>query len=152
MVTKIKTTATVNDACATAAPQVEDAVIKNETGFSFASFTENVEAQLGFKIPTGRRMIIGLVMQLLVTGLGIYAGMQVSAYLMVGAAVLTGSASLTWMVGFLVLGLAVVAAIVAGGKVQNYILTGGVDRTYVTSKNWVTSLFSAKKPTLSVAS
>jgi ABC-type spermidine/putrescine transport system permease subunit II len=137
----IKTTASIT----------KEAQPVEKAGFSFESFTENMEAQLGFKIPTGRRMIIGLVAQLLTTGLGIYAGMQLSAYLMVGAAVLTGSAFLTWMVGFLVLGIAIVAAIVAGGKAQSYILSGGVDRTFEASKNWVTGLFSNRKPKLSVA-
>ena len=99
----------------------------------------------GFKIPTGRRLIVSFIANLLLSGTTMYLGFSLTMYLAVGAALLTGSAFLVFMVSFIGYTLAILAGIVAGGKLQAYILTGGIDASYESAKTKVSGWFGKAK-------
>lgn len=121
---------------AAAQPQAEQVHASHET----------VEDLLGgFKIPTGRRLIVSFIANLLLSGAAMYLGFSLTMYLAVGAALLTGSAFLVFMCMFIGYTLSILASVVAGAKLQTYILTGGIDRTYESAKTRMTGWFGKAK-------
>lgn len=71
----------------------------------------------GFKMPSGRRMAVSVVTQMLVLGTGVYSGFQLGALLAFGAAVLTGSAFLSFLAWFVVTALSVYTSLIAAARV-----------------------------------
>ena len=99
----------------------------------------------GFKIPTGRRLLVSFIANLLLSGTAMYLGFSLTMYLAVGAALLTGSAFLVFMCMFIGYALSILASVIAGAKLQTYILTGGIDATYESAKTRVTGWFGKAK-------
>jgi hypothetical protein len=86
------------------------------------------------------RTTAALLLSLTAGGAAIYVGLQLTAYLAVGCAMLTGVEFLVFMVSFIGAALAILGGIVLTGKVQAYILEGGIDKTY----NKVREFFARK--------
>lgn len=101
--------------------------------------------KLSMTLPTGKRILIALVANVFVVLAGSYMGRQVSAMLMIGALALTGSAFIAFVSSFMLLAIAFIASIVAGGKLQSFILLGGVDALYEKTKHRVTTLFGSRE-------
>ena len=137
MSSKIKTplkASVVEDAAFTEVPQ-SDATF----GASFADIFA------GFEIPSGKRVIVSLIAGLVVAACTAYVGISLVAYLTVGAMLLSGSAFLTFIVSFLGYVLTLLLSLYSFGKVQAFILTGGVDRCYQNASSFVGGLFGSKK-------
>lgn len=120
----------------TSAPQPEAA--REESGFMryiFDRFERSDQPEV-----TIGRTTAALLVGLTAGGAAAYLGMQLTAYLAVGCALLTGSQFLVFMVTFIGISLAIIGSIVLTGKVQAYILEGGIDRTY----NKVREFFARK--------
>lgn len=101
--------------------------------------------EMGIVVPTGTRVIISLVAGLFVGGASIYMGAQVAAYLTLGAMLLTGSAFISFVMYFIAMGLAIAASFVLGGKMQSFVLSGDIDRTYEKCKSRVLGFFATAK-------
>ena len=122
---------------------IVDAPAKDEThGSSFEGLFDSLQ------LPSGKRVLVSFIVAMLAGGCVAYLGMQLSMYLMVGAALLTGSAFLSFIAGFLAYALTILATVVVSGKVQTFILSGDIDRTYESAKTKVTGWFSSAKTKL----
>jgi len=86
------------------------------------------------------RTTAALIIGLTAGGVAAYLGIQLVSYLAIGCALLTGSEFLVFMVTFVGIALAMIGSVVFTGKVQAYILDGGIDRTY----NKVREFFARK--------
>lgn len=96
-----------------------------------------------FKLPSGRRMAVSVVTQLLVLGTGVYSGFQLGALLAFGAAVLTGSAFLSFLGWFVVVALSAYTSLIAAARIGKYIALGEIDNDIKTAKAWVGTKWSA---------
>lgn len=134
---------------------VVDAPIKDERassaeGFSFSDMLN------GFELPSTKRVLVSFIIGVLAGGVTLYMGMQLTAMLAMGAAMLTGSAFIAFLALFMGYALSILATAVIGGKVQSFILSGDIDRTFIAAKSKVTewlgsarekaSTFSARVP------
>jgi len=63
-----------------------------------------------------------------------FFGLQAIEVLAVAAFAFSGSTFLAFTIGFVGMALTLIGAVVLTGKVQEYILSGGIDRTYEASK------------------
>ena len=63
-----------------------------------------------------------------------FFGLQAIEALAVAAFAFSGSTFLAFTIGFVGMALTLIGAVVLTGKVQEYILSGGIDRTYEASK------------------
>lgn len=122
---------------------IVDAPVKDEqAGFSFSDMLN------GFELPSGKRVLVSFVAAMLIGGCTLYLGMQLTAFLAVGAAMLTGSAFLAFLALFLGYALSILATVIVSGKVQSFILSGDIDRTYEATKAKVSGWFSSAKTKL----
>jgi len=74
-----------------------------------------------------------------------YFGLQVIEVIAIAAFAYTGFTFLAFMVGFIGMALTLIGAFVITGKVQEYILSGGIDRTYESSKALATEKIAVVK-------
>lgn len=115
---------------------VVDAPIKDERatsgGFSFSDMLN------GFDLPSGKRVLVSFIVGVLAGGVALYMGMQLTAMLAIGAVMLTGSAFIAFLALFMGYALSILATAVIGGKVQAFILSGDIDRTFIAAKSKVT--------------
>lgn len=123
---------------------IVDAPIKDERassaeGFSFSDMLN------GFELPSGKRVIVSFIVAMLAGACTLYLGMQLTAFVAVGAALLTGSAFLTFITLFMGYALSILATVVLSGKVQSFILSGDIDRTYLAAKSKVTGWFGSAR-------
>lgn len=91
------------------------------------------------------RTMSALLVSLTAGGSLAYFGMQCVQVMMIATAIGTASAFLAFMVGFIASALLFIGVFVLTGKVQTYILTGGIDRTYETTKMFATEKFASVK-------
>lgn len=105
----------------------------------------------GLKLPSGRRIIVSFIANLLLSGTAMYLGFSLTMYLAVGAALLTGSGFLVFMLMFIGYAISILASVIVGAKLQAYILTGGIDETYESAKTKVTGWFGKAKAKLTPA-
>lgn len=125
---------------AKAVEQVVPPVDSETTNDEFASW----QSFMGdFKLPSGRRMAVSVVTQLLVLGTGVYSGFQLGALLAFGAAVLTGSAFLSFLGAFVVIALSAYTSLIAAARIGKYIALGEIDDDIKTAKAWVGAKWSA---------
>lgn len=99
----------------------------------------------GFKMPSGRRMAVSVVTQMLVLGTGVYSGFQLGALLAFGAAVLTGSAFLSFLAWFVVTALSVYTSLIAAARVGKYIALGEIDDDMKKARTWVSGKWASLK-------
>ena len=140
--------------------KVEDANIKGETAqpivedeaaFSFIEYARSMAAMAGVEIPTGRQMLAGTVVTLLVSFAGGYGAGAIAGYVFIGAALLTGSMFLAYLSMIITLVVGVYLAAIAGSRAGAYVATGGLEAHAMKAKNWVTGLIGSSKAKLSVA-
>lgn len=131
MVTRTKLNAKPTITAAPEAPREESSFMR----YVFDRFERSGAPEVSIGRTTAA-LLVGLT----AGGAAAYLGMQLTAYLAVGCALLTGSQFLVFMVTFIGISLAIIGSIVLTGKVQAYILDGGIDRTY----NKVREFFARK--------
>lgn len=130
MVTRVK--ATVKPTI-TAAPAPE----REESSFMRYIF-DRFERDDAPQVSLGRT-VAALILGLAAGGALCYLGLQLTAYLAVGCALLTASEFLVFLVSFIGTALAILGSVVITGKVQAFILDGGIDRTYNKVRGWITT-------------
>ena len=123
------------------AAQAAEAAAAFGTGFDFTTLMEEMN------LPTGRRVVVALLAGIVAAGCVTYVGTSLVGYLVVGAAVLTGSAFLTFMIAFIGYAIAIIASVLVGGKVQDFVLSGKIDKCGGKACAFVAGWFtSAKRP------
>lgn len=99
------------------------------------------------------RAFVAITLGLAAGGAASYVALQLVA-LAVGAAALTGSMFLVFMILYMGIVLAVISSAIVTGKVQTFVLEGGLDKTYeqacsfvapklVAAKNWFGNIRSS---------
>lgn len=96
----------------------------------------------GSDLPSGKRIIVALAANLVLTGTLGYLGIALTSYLVVGASVLTGSAFLVFMVAFIGYAITLIASMMAGSKLQSAILDGSLERGFASARSKVSGWFS----------
>lgn len=96
-------------------------------------------------LPSGKRVLIAFITSVFAGACTAYSGISLTAYLAVGCAVLTGSAFLVFIISFIGYVLALLACVITVGKVQNFILSGDIDRCYQKCSNTVLGLFGSAR-------
>lgn len=89
--------------------------------------------------------LAGAVVNLITSAVGIYAGVQASAYIGFAALVMTGSAFLGMLIAFIACVVSMIQALRAGAAAGKYISTGQFEHDYQRAKGWVKGLFT-KQP------
>jgi len=125
---------------ATDVPFTEDVHVADTDTFMAA-----MRSRFGdFKMPTGRRMITSIIVQLLVAvGIGYLTGILIG-YALIGAAMLSTAAWMHWVIYI----LGTLVGLYIGGKacarVGRYIALGEIDHDFGRARNWVTGFFGKK--------
>lgn len=131
MVTRLNTKAKPTITAAPAPEREESSFMR----YIFDRFEHNDAPQVSLG-----RTVAALILGLTAGGALCYLGLQLTAYLAVGCALLTASEFLVFLVSFIGTALAILGSVIFTGKVQAYILDGGIDRTY----NKVREFFARK--------
>lgn len=97
-------------------------------------------------MPTGKRLIVSFIANVAVCAVGSYAAGCVAGALGVAAMLLTGSTFLAYCIYFIVMIAGIVASMLAGSKVAQYIALGKVDQDYARAKSWIASKIGRKSP------
>lgn len=106
----------------------------------FSKFNETFSYEFSIKYP-----IMGMVVNLVTTGLGLYTGIQAAAWLGFGAAVLTGSMFIGFVVSFIAGFSFAIQALRAGAAAGAYFATGKFEHDYQRAKSWVSDKLSPSK-------
>ena len=128
---------------AQAAAQAEDVSSKpvvEDTTFSYVEYMRNMAAQFGVTLPTGREMLAGSIVTMLVGFVGGYAASAIAGYVFIGAVLLTGSMFLAWISMFITLVIGIYMSCIAASRAGAYVANGNLERDVVRAKNWVTGL------------
>lgn len=128
--------------------QVKDERISQEERDKFneyidglhSNFNKVFDVNVDIKYP-----IVGMVVNLVVSGLGIYAGVQAAVWLGFGAAVFTGSMFIGFVVSFIAGFSFAVQALRAGAAAGTYFATGKFEHDYQRAKSWVSDKLSPSK-------
>lgn len=110
---------------------------RDALGSMFASIEELLGGEHSAQI-TMTRTLSALVVGLTAGGAFAFFGLQVINVMALAAMAYTGVAFLAFMVGFVGTALLLIGTFVVTGKVQEYILSGGIDRTYESTKSLAT--------------
>lgn len=121
----------------TVKPTIIDMPDAPETEFSFRDFA----ASMGFEMPSGRLLLAGLAVQVVVGFVTGYAATQLVSYVMVGALLLSGSAFLALLAAVITAVITAYLSIVAVSRSGAYITSGKLEEHAVAAKNWITGLF-----------
>lgn len=130
MVTRTKLNAKPTITAAPEAPREESSFMR----YVFDRFERSGAPQVSLG-----RTVAALILGLTAGGALCYLGLQLTAYLAVGCALLTASEFLVFLVSFIGTALAILGSVVITGKVQAFILDGGIDRTYNKVRGWITT-------------
>lgn len=130
MVTRTKLNAKPTITAAPEAPREESSFMR----YIFDRFERSDAPQVSLG-----RTVAALILGLTAGGALCYLGLQLTAYLAVGCALLTASDFLVFLVSFIGTALAILGSVVITGKVQAFILDGGIDRTYNKVRGWITT-------------
>jgi len=136
-------------ATAQAAEQVAPAANEHEA-INMADVREWA-AQLGLEIPTGRQMLVGLGVSMLVGFVGGYIAAKFAIAVFLGALLLTSSAFIAWMMAIIVYILGSIAAVYAGSKVATYVTSGQAAAHIEQGVGFVRGFFRRSPATESVA-
>lgn len=116
-----------------------------EPGTESAYFEQFANMFEQFKIPSGRRMLVSVVMNFLTAGLTMYVGFSITGMLLLGAAALTTSAFIGFMVSFMGFALSLYAGIILGAKVGKYIALGQIDDDAKRARAWISNKWNSVK-------
>lgn len=105
-----------------------------------SNFNRIFDVDIDIKYP-----IMGMVVNLVTTGLGLYTGIQAAAWLGFGAAVFTGSMFIGYVVSFIAGFMLAVQALRAGAAAGAYFATGKFEHDYQRAKSWVSDKLSPSK-------
>ena len=118
---------------------VEDVQDKTQSKFdeTYANFERLFDFNVDIKYP-----VIGMVVNLVTTGLGLYTGIQAAAWLGFGAAVFTGSMFIGYVVAFIAGFMLTIQALRFGAAAGSYMATGKFEHDYQRAKNWISNKFA----------
>lgn len=135
---------------ASAAPQAETkATVVEDLGaqeeVAHTSFADFQQMFADFKLPSGKRMLVSVVVQFITIASGVYSGFQVASFLSLAAVAFTGSAFLSFVVYFVAAGLAIYASLIASARIGRYIALGEIDHDIKRARSWIGDKFAAVK-------
>lgn len=111
-----------------------------------SSYFEQMQSMFEqFKIPSGRRMLVSVIMNFLTAGVTMYAGFSLTGMLLMGAALLTSSAFIGFMISFMGFALSLYAGIILGAKVGKYIALGQIDDDAKRARAWISNKWNSVK-------
>jgi hypothetical protein len=125
----------------TAAPADSD-----ESSFSYMEFMRSMASQVGLEIPSGKQMLAGSVMSIIVGLTGGYGVATIAGYVFLGAIVLSGSMFLAYLAMILAMIVGVYVVSIAAARAGAYVASGKLETDVVRAKSWVTALFTSAKP------
>lgn len=98
-----------------------------------------------FKLPSGKRMLMSVIVNFITIASGVYSGMQVAAMLSLAAVAFTGSAFLAFVAYFVAVALAIYGSIIAGARIGRYIALGEIDHDIKRARSWISDKFTSIK-------
>lgn len=122
---------------------VEDLGAQEEVAHS--AFDEFQAMFADFKLPSGKRMLVSVVVQFITIASGVYSGFQVASMLSLAAVALSGSAFLAFVMYFVAAGLAIYGSLLASARIGRYIALGEIDHDIARARSWIGDKFSAIK-------
>lgn len=147
MATRTTKTARIEDVTVKTqtAQAAEQAVPQTESEESIFATLRSMAEMCGVQIPTGRQLMLGFAVQVLVGVVGGYAAVQLCAYVAVGAMLLSGSAFIAVLLQVLVGAIAVYATMIAASRAALYVTGGKLEEHAKAVKNFAARLFQRRE-------
>ena len=123
---------------AQAIPEVE----LPEVEFSSVEFIKSMASMAGIELPTGRQVLVGFAVAVVVGFAGAYATSSLASYIAMGALVLSGSAFLSLLMMVITYVIGIYVTFKATAKFSTWIASGSVKDDMSNAKNWITSKFT----------
>lgn len=120
----------------------------HEPEASTAEMLRSFAAMAGVKIPSGRQLLLGLVVAVVTSVAGAYATSAVASYLAVGALMLTGSAFLSLLMMVLTYAVGIYLTLKLSSRLGTWAATASIGDDLSATKNWISDKFSGLKDRL----
>ena len=118
------------------------------TEFSNLEMLRAMASFAGVEVPTGRQLIVGFVLSLVMGIAGGYVASSLATYVMVGALMFTGSAFLSLLAMVLVYVIGIYLTWRITSRAAAWVMSGSIESDAAAAKNWVTDKFSGLKARL----
>ena len=105
-------------------------------------------AMTGVEIPTGRQLLVGAALSIVMGVVGGYVAAQLATYVMAGALMFTGSAFLALIAMVLTYVIGVYLTWRVTARTVAWAMSGSIEKDVAGAKNWVTDKFTGFKARL----
>lgn len=119
-----------------------------ETEFSTAEMLRSMAAMTGIEIPTGRQLLVGAALSIVMGVAGGYVAAQLATYVMAGAILFTGSAFLALLAMVLTYVIGVYLTWRVTARTVSWVMSGSIEADAAAAKNWIGDKFSSVKARL----